>query len=346
MDVNISVACCICDVLRIMEGNAAYTNEQMKDFFELVVTTFEKLSSATGGCYTKVFKVLKTLSGLSFSVLESDLRLNGLIIRLFKQFLAVADSNSDDVVLEMKKILTIIIEESEPLNLKLVDPLVTSVRKENQITSPVCWKLGNEVLEKYAAKLKPHIQDKVAKEEWDSLRDSILSTTDTRKLTKNAIRKMKLGCPDGSRNRVQPFSGNEKLASLMVASLMLLNQVSLVVHVPRSWVVALTQPQQFCLVVGYVTEIVQVDKAAASTGYTVDKSASGKDNTVEKVAATKDYSVEKANEGKYVIAGTIVHLKSAFAGTARKVMALLTRKKEVAKERLSETRKAIKVSRM
>ena len=30
MDVNISVACCICDVLRIMEGNAAYTNEQMK----------------------------------------------------------------------------------------------------------------------------------------------------------------------------------------------------------------------------------------------------------------------------------------------------------------------------
>lgn len=96
-------------------------------------------------------------------------------------------SNSDDVVLEMKKILTIIIEESEPLNLELVDPLVTSVRKENQviimfsfitnyvskqyknthplflfqITSPVCWKLGNEVLKKYAAKLKPHLQDKV-----------------------------------------------------------------------------------------------------------------------------------------------------------------------------------------
>ena len=62
-----------------------------QDFFELAVTTFENLSSASGGCYTKLFKVLRTLSGFSYSVLESDLRLNGLIIRLFKQFLTVAE---------------------------------------------------------------------------------------------------------------------------------------------------------------------------------------------------------------------------------------------------------------
>ena len=30
MDVNISVACCICEVLRIMDDNASYNDEQMK----------------------------------------------------------------------------------------------------------------------------------------------------------------------------------------------------------------------------------------------------------------------------------------------------------------------------
>nr|GEU60897.1 phospholipase-like protein [Tanacetum cinerariifolium] len=165
MDVNISVACCICEVLRIMDDNASYNEEQMKDFFELAVITFEKLSSASGGCYAKLFKVLKTLSGLSYSVLESDLRLNGLIVRLFKQFITVADSNTFDVVLMMRQIMTTIIEESEPLNLELVDLLVMSVRKENQITSPVCWQLGDKILRKCAAKLKPHLPDKVLYDE-------------------------------------------------------------------------------------------------------------------------------------------------------------------------------------
>ncbi|GJY77149.1 phospholipase-like protein [Tanacetum coccineum] len=201
MNVNIIVACCICDVLRIMDYNASYNEEQMKGFFELAVITFEKLSTASGGCYTKMLKVLKTLSGLSYSVLESDLRLNGLIVRLFKQFLTVADSNSSDVVLKMKKILTIIIEESEPLNLELVDLLVASVRKENQIISPVCWELGNKVIKKCAAKLKPFLRDKLAKEVYESLGETIPSTTNTSKVMKNTTHKRKRKCLDGIRNK-------------------------------------------------------------------------------------------------------------------------------------------------
>ena len=67
----------------------------------------------------------------------------------------------------------------------------------------------------------------MAKEEWDSLRESIQSTTDTRKLTKNAIRKMKLRCPDGSRNRVQPVRRSKDATRHMVNLLHIHSEISL-----------------------------------------------------------------------------------------------------------------------
>ncbi|GKE91010.1 phospholipase-like protein, partial [Tanacetum coccineum] len=90
MDVNISVACCISEVLRIMVYKTPYTDEQMKDFFELVVITLEKLSSASGGWYNRMNKALKTLDKGKLSLIMCDLQLDGLIVRLFKQFLTVA----------------------------------------------------------------------------------------------------------------------------------------------------------------------------------------------------------------------------------------------------------------
>ncbi|GKE12927.1 phospholipase-like protein [Tanacetum coccineum] len=89
VDVNISVACCICDVLTMI---TPYNHEQMKEFFQLVVVTFEKLTSTCGGCYTKMMKVLETISSAQFMELMSErLQLDGLIVRLFKQFISVAE---------------------------------------------------------------------------------------------------------------------------------------------------------------------------------------------------------------------------------------------------------------
>ncbi|PWA91605.1 phospholipase-like protein [Artemisia annua] len=226
MGVNISVACCICDVLKIMDYNTSYNDEQMKDFFELAVITFEKLSSASGGCYTKLFKVLRTLSRLSYSLLKSDLLLKGLIVRLFKQFVTSADgkclysaefffsSNSSRAVFKMKQIMIFIIEKSELLDLELVDLLVTRVRKENQITSHVCWKLGNEVLKKCAAKLKPYLPDQVAKEECNSLGESIHSTANT---SRNRVQPVR-SCKDATRHTVNLLHVNSEVENRTLSS--------------------------------------------------------------------------------------------------------------------------------
>ncbi|PWA64622.1 phospholipase-like protein [Artemisia annua] len=202
VEVNISVAGCICEVFRIMV-HELYNDEKMKDFFELVVITFEKLSATSGGCYDKMTKVLRTLSSGNFSVMMCDLQLDGLIVRLFKQFLTVADSNSAVVVIKMKQIMAMIIEKTELPNHKLVDLLVNSVREDNKTSSPVCWQLGRDVLMKCAAQLKPHLPKKVAEEFYSPLMETIPSTTGTSRLRKDVTRKRKLECLDGSRNMVQ-----------------------------------------------------------------------------------------------------------------------------------------------
>ncbi|PWA94379.1 phospholipase-like protein [Artemisia annua] len=153
MDVNISVACCICEILRITKS--PYTNEQIKDFFELVVMSFEKLSSAGG--YYRMSKVLEVFSTARLPILMLDLKQDGhgLIVRLFKHFLNVSDSNSTAIVLNMEKIMTMLIDESEELAIELQALILASMTKDNQSASPVCWQFGEKVLMICAAKLKP-----------------------------------------------------------------------------------------------------------------------------------------------------------------------------------------------
>ncbi|GJS78060.1 phospholipase-like protein [Tanacetum coccineum] len=155
MNVNISVACCICEIMRIMAPDSLCSDDQMKDFFEMVVITFEKLSFAYGGCYTKMTKVLRIFCNIRLAVLMLYVQVEGLICRLFKQFLTVADSNSSAIVLKMEKIMTMIIEESEERAPKLQALIVASLKKDNQIASPVGWQLGEKVLMNWTAKLKP-----------------------------------------------------------------------------------------------------------------------------------------------------------------------------------------------
>ena len=59
----------------------------------MVVTSFEKLSSVSGGYYGKMIKVLGLFSKARLPVLMLDLQMDGhrLIVRLFKHFLDVSE---------------------------------------------------------------------------------------------------------------------------------------------------------------------------------------------------------------------------------------------------------------
>ncbi|XP_071735733.1 uncharacterized protein [Rutidosis leptorrhynchoides] len=118
----------------------------------------------------------------------SKLQLDGLIVRLFEHFLNFAELNSSAVVLEMEKFMTMMIDDSESLNLELLDLLVASVRNDKKITSPVSWQLGVNIFNNCPAKLKPHYPHTV--------KETSLYTTEIINFEKVTVHKIKLECQE------------------------------------------------------------------------------------------------------------------------------------------------------
>ncbi|GKC15614.1 phospholipase-like protein [Tanacetum coccineum] len=205
VNVNISVVCCICEIIRMM-ASAPYNHEDMKEFFEVLVTSFEKQSSAAGGYRGKMTRVLEIFRKTRLPAMMLDLHVEGLVGRLFKQFLTSADSNTSDTLLEMEKLMTTIIVESGELAPDLKALIITTLDK---IDSPVCWLLGKRVLLNCAAKLQPRLLDMEAKEtipsisETSSLRndtlqeakETILSISETSNLRNDTLQEVKETIP-------------------------------------------------------------------------------------------------------------------------------------------------------
>ncbi|GKD59302.1 phospholipase-like protein [Tanacetum coccineum] len=167
-----------------MAPNVPFSRENMKEFFEVLVTSFEKQSSAAGGYRGKMTKVLEIFRKARLPVMMLDVHVEGLVDRLFKQFLTSADSNASATLLEMEKIMTMIIEESGELALDL-EALINATL--DKIDSPVCWQLGEKVLLNCAAKLRPPLPDMEAKETIPSISETSNLRNDTLQEAKETI---------------------------------------------------------------------------------------------------------------------------------------------------------------
>lgn len=144
-DVKVYVASCISEIARIMAPNAPYNDEEMKNFFQLSIVAVEQLSNMSGRSYLKAVLVLKTLANIRLCVLMLDLELDDLVLKMFERFLDIK-SQANDVLSDMERIMTLIVEESEECSFELLSVLLNSVKRENQNVSPLSWQLGQKVL--------------------------------------------------------------------------------------------------------------------------------------------------------------------------------------------------------
>ncbi|XP_052174674.1 sister chromatid cohesion protein PDS5 homolog C-like isoform X3 [Diospyros lotus] len=156
IDVKVSVASCITDITRITAPDQPYDDEQMKEIFELTVMALDKLSLASGRCYAKAVSILDTFAKVRSCLVMLDLECDELIIEMFQLFFNTIRSNHPcSVFHDMETVMTLVIEEIEEILLELLIPLLTSLKKENKNVSPLSFKLGESVLKKCAAKLRP-----------------------------------------------------------------------------------------------------------------------------------------------------------------------------------------------
>ncbi|KAG8656170.1 hypothetical protein MANES_04G103300v8 [Manihot esculenta] len=153
-DVKVSVVSCISEITRITAPDAPYSDDHMKEIFQLTIAAFEKLSHVSSRCYTKAVSILDTVARVRSCLVMLDLELDELITKMFQHFLKIIRSNHPHAVfLAMETVMTLIIDESEDVSVDLLTPLLASITKESQ--------LGEKVIANCAAKLNPCLKEAV-----------------------------------------------------------------------------------------------------------------------------------------------------------------------------------------
>ncbi|KAJ6956822.1 hypothetical protein NC653_038893 [Populus alba x Populus x berolinensis] len=164
IDVKVAVASCISEITRITAPDAPYDDDQMKEVFQLIVSSFENLDDKSSRSYVKRASILETVAKVRSCVVMLDLECDALIIEMFQHFFKAVipnehcwDYHPENVLSSMETIMSLVLEESEDISVELLSPLLASVKKGDEEALPVAQKLGEKVLETCATKVKPYL---------------------------------------------------------------------------------------------------------------------------------------------------------------------------------------------
>ncbi|XP_027329221.1 MATH and LRR domain-containing protein PFE0570w [Abrus precatorius] len=162
VDVKVAVASCISEITRITAPDAPYDDDQMRDVFRLIVSSFENLHDKSSRSYTKRTAILETVAKVRSCVVMLDLECDDLILEMFQHFLTtIRDHHPEAVFSSMETVMILVLEESEDISLDLLSPILESIKKDNEEVSPIARKLVEKVLERCATRLKPYIKQAV-----------------------------------------------------------------------------------------------------------------------------------------------------------------------------------------
>ncbi|GMG99297.1 hypothetical protein Nepgr_001137 [Nepenthes gracilis] len=157
LDVKVSVAACISEITRITAPEAPYDDNQMKEVFQLIVSSFERLYDKSSRSYNKRASILETVAKVRSCVVMLDLECDALILEMFQHFLkSIRGYHPDSVFTSMETIMTLVLEESEDIPLALIISILACLKRDNKEVL-VAQKLGEKVLANCATKLKPYL---------------------------------------------------------------------------------------------------------------------------------------------------------------------------------------------
>ncbi|XVE53543.1 hypothetical protein DITRI_Ditri03aG0011300 [Diplodiscus trichospermus] len=182
-DVKVAVAACISEITRITAPDAPYDDDQMREVFQLIVSSFENLSDKSSPLYTKRTAILETVAKVRSCVVMLDLECDALILEMFQHFLrAIRDYHGEAVFTSMMTIMTLVLEESEDISVELLSPFLACVKRDNEEVLPVSRRLVERVLENCTSKLKPYLTQAVetlgiSLEDYSSVVASICQST-------------------------------------------------------------------------------------------------------------------------------------------------------------------------
>ncbi|KAI4311859.1 hypothetical protein MLD38_036722 [Melastoma candidum] len=158
-DVKLLVAACLCEITRITAPDAPYTDDILKDTFELIVGTFKGLGDASGPSFGRRVAILEMIARYRSCVVMLDLECDDLVHEMFTTFLAVAsEALPESVISSMHKIMTVLIDESEDVLEDLVLVLLSALGRKKDDVSKASRRLAMKVIKSCAERLEPGVK--------------------------------------------------------------------------------------------------------------------------------------------------------------------------------------------
>ncbi|XP_074580212.1 sister chromatid cohesion protein PDS5 homolog C-like isoform X1 [Curcuma longa] len=157
-DVKAIVASCTNEIMRITAPDAPYNDDLMKEVFENIVDTLDKLDDISNDSFFKRVSIVDTFAKVRSFVVMLDLECDALVLNMFRIFLrTIRPNHNESIFSSMETIMTVLLEESDNISEGLLFCLLDAVKIDNKNTLPIAHKLAERVIAACASKLKPYL---------------------------------------------------------------------------------------------------------------------------------------------------------------------------------------------
>nr|VDD38116.1 unnamed protein product [Brassica oleracea] len=158
-DVKLLVASCVSEITRITAPEAPYSDDIMRDIFQLIVSAFSGLDDVGGPSFGRRVVILETVAKYRSCVVMLDLECDDLVKEVFTTFLDVARDDHPEVVLSsMQSIMIVLLEESEDIQEKLLLILLSKFGRNRSDVRDAARRLAMKVIEQCAPKVESDIK--------------------------------------------------------------------------------------------------------------------------------------------------------------------------------------------
>ncbi|XP_023643045.1 sister chromatid cohesion protein PDS5 homolog A isoform X3 [Capsella rubella] len=158
-DVKLLVASCISEITRITAPEAPYSDNIMKDIFQLIVSAFTGLNDVSGPSFGRRVVILETVAKYRSCVVMLDLECDDLVKEVFTTFLDVARDDHPEIVFSsMQNIMIVLLEESEDVQEHLLRILLSKLGRNRSDVRDSARRLAMKVIEQCAPKVESDIK--------------------------------------------------------------------------------------------------------------------------------------------------------------------------------------------
>lgn len=160
-DVQLLIACCIADVLRVYAPEAPYKDaEQVKTIFLFLITQLSGLKDPKDAAFKRYFYLLENLAYVKSFNMCFDLEdCQEIFCALFHlMFKMVNDEHSGRVKSFMLDVLSPLITESDNVSNELLDIILSNIVEPNKTQKKNSYQLAKELIVKTSDTLESYIQ--------------------------------------------------------------------------------------------------------------------------------------------------------------------------------------------